>query len=105
MERERRHVAAGDTYIDPAVAAKVTAVFVGNAPLRGEVVGAILSEREDAVIRLVAQGYTNREIAERLDLSVKTAETYRARAMEKLGFSSRTDLVRHAAVRGWLGDN
>ena len=100
-----RHVAAGATYLDPAVASKVTAAFVGKPPLRGEATGMALSEREEAVIRLVAQGFTNREIAQRLDLSVKTVETYRARAMEKLGLSTRADLVRHAAARGWLADS
>jgi len=100
-----RHVAAGATYVDPAIASKVTAAFVGTPSLRGEAAGMSLSEREEAVIRIVAQGYTNREIAERLDLSVKTVETYRARAMEKLGLASRADLVRFAAARDWLGDS
>jgi len=100
-----RSVAEGNTYLDPAVAARAATVFISKTPLRGEVAGAALSERENAVIRLVALGYTNREIAERIDLSVKTAETYRARAMEKLGFSTRADLVRHAAVLGWFGEN
>jgi DNA-binding NarL/FixJ family response regulator len=54
------------------------------------------------VIREVARGYTNREIADRLGLSVKTVETYRARAMEKLGLANRAALVRYALARGWL---
>jgi two-component system response regulator NreC len=102
--RAIRHIAAGETYLDPAVAGRVTSIFAGKSVLRGDVLGTPLSEREEAVIRLVARGHTNREVAERLELSVKTAETYRARAMEKLGFSTRTDLVRHASVRGWLID-
>jgi DNA-binding NarL/FixJ family response regulator len=103
--RAIRHVAAGETYLDPAVAGRVTSIFVGKSMLRGEVVGTPLSEREESVIKLVARGHTNREVAERLELSVKTTETYRSRAMEKLGFSSRADLVRHASVRGWLDDD
>ena len=63
-----------------------------------------LSEREQQVIRRVAQGYTNREIAEQLHLSVKTVETYRARAMEKLGLKTRAQLVRYAARRGLLDE-
>ncbi len=63
-----------------------------------------LSEREQQVIRLVAMGYTNREIATRLYLSVKTVETYRARAMEKLGFHNRAQLVQYAARRGLLNE-
>ena len=61
-----------------------------------------LSEREQQVIRRVALGYTNREIAEQLHLSVKTVETYRARAMEKLGLKTRAQLVQYAARRGLL---
>lgn len=99
-----RHVAAGGTYLDPALASRLTAALVGRPSLRGENAGQPLSEREDAVIRLVARGYTNREVAEQLGLSIKTAESYRARAMEKLELASRAELVRHAAVQGWLAD-
>jgi DNA-binding NarL/FixJ family response regulator len=53
-------------------------------------------------VRLIAAGYTNKEIASRLALSVKTVETYKARSMEKLGLDSRADLVRYALQRGWL---
>jgi len=55
-----------------------------------------LSEREREVIRLVALGYTNQQIADRLFLSIKTVETYRSRAMEKLGLRNRAELVRYA---------
>ncbi len=99
-----RHVASGGTYLDPAVASRLTTAFVGRSALRGEAAGQPLSTREEAVIRLVALGHTNREVAERLDLSVKTAESYRARAMEKLNLTSRAALVRHAAACGWLSD-
>jgi DNA-binding NarL/FixJ family response regulator len=61
-----------------------------------------LSERETAVLRFIAQGYTNKEIANQLELSVKTVETYKARSMEKLGLRSRVDIVRTATDRGWL---
>ncbi|OWK39829.1 response regulator transcription factor [Fimbriiglobus ruber] len=54
--------------------------------------------------RRTAAGYSNKEIATRLELSVKTVETYRARAMEKLGLQSRSDLVRYAVQQGWLQD-
>ncbi|MET0261780.1 MAG: LuxR C-terminal-related transcriptional regulator, partial [Rariglobus sp.] len=55
-----------------------------------------------AVLRLIAQGYSNKEIAGQLDLSVKTIETYKARSMEKLRLRSRVDIVRHAHKQGWL---
>ena len=54
--------------------------------------------------RLTAAGHSNKEIAARLDLSVKTVETYQARALEKLGLESRADLVRYAVQQGWLQD-
>jgi two-component system response regulator NreC len=63
-----------------------------------------LSEREKDVLRLVALGDTNREIAERLFLSVRTVETYRARLMEKLNLKSRGELVRYALRRGLRHD-
>jgi DNA-binding NarL/FixJ family response regulator len=63
-----------------------------------------LSERESEVVRLVARGYSNKEIAGKLDVSVKTVETYRYRAVEKLGLRSRADLVRYAIERGWLDE-
>jgi DNA-binding CsgD family transcriptional regulator len=63
-----------------------------------------LSDREAEVARLTAAGHSNKEIAIRLELSVKTVETYRARGMEKLGLQSRADLVRYAVQQGWLKD-
>lgn len=62
----------------------------------------LLSEREREVLDLVAQGHTNQEVADRLGLSVKSVETYRARLMDKLGLQSRADLVRYALDCGIL---
>ena len=62
----------------------------------------LLSQREREVLRLVVLGYTNRQIADQLFLSVKTVETYRSRVMEKLGLKSRAALVRYALHRGLL---
>ena len=61
-----------------------------------------LSERELAVAKLIAQGYTQKEIASQLTLSTKTIETHKARLMEKLGLRSRAELVRFACKQGWL---
>ena len=61
-----------------------------------------LSQREREVLRLVAQGYTNQQVADRLFLSVKTVETYKARVMEKLSLNGRAELVRYALKRGLL---
>jgi len=54
------------------------------------------------VVQQIAHGYSNKEIAAQFTLSVKTVETYRARAMEKLGIDSRAGLVRYALEHGWL---
>lgn len=94
-----RVVAGGETYIDPAIASKLVGNLVGPA---GSGPAERLSEREADVVRLIAQGYSNKEIAVQLHLSIKTVETYKARAMQKLGLSSRVDLVRYATEQGWL---
>lgn len=62
-----------------------------------------LSERELEVVKLIALGYSNKQIAARMQVSVKTVETYKARAMEKLKFHNRVELVRYAVGRGWMG--
>jgi DNA-binding NarL/FixJ family response regulator len=100
LVRAIRVVAEGGMYLDPAVAAKVAGGFVKQAA-RDAAAGE-LSEREEEVARLTAAGHGNKEIASRLDLSVKTVETYRARALEKLGLKGRAELVRYAAQQGWL---
>jgi DNA-binding NarL/FixJ family response regulator len=97
-----RTVAEGGVYLDPAIAAKVVGSFVRHPAQGGLSVGADLSERETEVIRLVAAGHTNKEIASHLALSVKTVETYKIRSMDKLGLHSRADLVRYALQSGWL---
>jgi DNA-binding NarL/FixJ family response regulator len=96
-----RAVAAGGTYLDPALAASVVDRFVHQDEGPHEPIEE-LSEREAAVVRLIALGYSNKEIASRLNLSVKTIETYKSRSMEKLGIRSRVDIVQYAAKRGWL---
>jgi DNA-binding NarL/FixJ family response regulator len=102
--RAIRTVASGGVYLDPVLAAKVVDGFVRKPPGRGADAVAELSDREAEVVRLVAAGHSNKEIAGRLDLSVKTVETYKARSLEKLGLSGRADLVRYALQRGWLQD-
>ncbi len=96
-----RAVVRGEVFLDPAFDAALLERAVGD---RAGAAGppAALSEREGGVLRLIAQGYSNKEIAARLDLSVKTVETYKARAMEKLALSSRVDIVRYANAQGWL---
>ncbi len=97
-----RMVAAGGVYLDPAIAGKVVGSLLGKPMVVGDPAAAELSERETDVVRLIAQGYSNKEIANLLNLSVKTVETYKARAMEKIGLDSRVAIVRYALQRGWL---
>ena len=94
-------VATGGTYLDPAIAGKVVSGGQNASRAQGEN-GVELSERETDVLRLIANGHSNKEISARLAISVKTIETYKARAMEKLGFKTRVDVVRFAAGKGWL---
>ncbi|HEY1189242.1 MAG TPA: response regulator transcription factor [Gemmata sp.] len=97
-----RHAAAGNTYLDPAIAGHL--VSSAGAPL-AQHGGQELSEREEEVLKGIARGYSNKQIAARLKVSIKTVETYKARGMEKLGARSRVDLVRQASVRGWLAES
>jgi DNA-binding NarL/FixJ family response regulator len=96
-----REVGSDGVYLDPALGPALAQSVVGVSR-RAASPAAALSEREGAVLRLIAQGYSNKEIAGQLDVSVKTIETYKARAMEKLGLGSRVDIVRYAAEQGWL---
>ena len=98
-----RAVAAGGKYIDPKLAAKVLDNY-SERGARGEAKGN-LTDRESEVLRLIALGYSNKEIAARLSLSVKTIEVHKANAMRKLNITSRIDLVRYAIFQGWLQDH
>jgi two-component system, NarL family, response regulator NreC len=95
-------VAEGGTYLDSSIAGQL----VNRLSQRRTTTlpTAALSEREHEVMRYVAHGYSNKEIAAKLDVSVKTVETYRYRAGEKLGLTSRAELVRYAIGQGWLND-
>ena len=98
-------VHVGGLYIDPAIAGHMFAPgrkracrsLSGAAPAQ-------LTECEAEVLRLTARGQTNKETARGLDVSVKTVETFKARAAKKIGLKSRADIVRYAASQGWLAD-
>jgi DNA-binding NarL/FixJ family response regulator len=94
-----RAVADGGLYVDPGIASAFVQAVTQPKRAPDEV---DLSAREIEVARLLALGYTNKETAAQLDLSIKTVETYKARFMEKLGLKSRVDLIRLATERGWL---
>src|SRR4029077_7303648 len=87
-----RLAVAGGNYLHPRLGALMA---TGEEPAGGDTV--VLSDREREVVRLIANGYTNPEIAEKLNVAERTVKTYRARAIEKLGFSSRAEST--ASVR------
>jgi DNA-binding NarL/FixJ family response regulator len=97
-----RVAAKGGQYLDSTLTARVTAGFLAREGRRLGKPTAVVSERESEVLRLIASGYSNKEIAARLDLSVKTVEAHKANAMRKLGLSGRIDIVKYAILQGWL---
>jgi two-component system response regulator NreC len=97
-----RAAAAGGQYLDSALTARVTAAFLGKPGTRVTRPAAAVSGRESEVLQLIASGYSNKEIAARLSLSVKTVEAHKANAMRKLGLNGRIDIVKYATLQGWL---
>jgi two-component system response regulator NreC len=94
-----REVASGGRYVHPELGARLVAA---ESEERRRAEEDPLSQRESEVLRLLALGHTNQEIAKQLFISVRTAETHRAHIMQKLRLSSRAELVRYALERGLL---
>ncbi|MDX6603275.1 MAG: two-component system, NarL family, response regulator NreC [Solirubrobacterales bacterium] len=90
-----RSAAAGDTYLQPALGARLAAGEDGKS-------GGELSERERDVLRLIALGHTNAEVAEQLYISIRTVESHRAHIQQKLRLTSRAELVRYALEHGMV---
>ena len=95
-----RVVAAGGTYVEPALAGRIVDRALGRVGKGTD----SLSSREEDVLRAIAWGRSNKEIAGELGLSVKTVESYKATAQQKLQLRSRTEILRYALSRGWLGE-
>jgi len=89
-----RLAVAGGNYLHPRLGALMATGDEGFAD------SVVLSEREREVVRLIANGYTNPEIAEQLNVAERTVKTYRARAIEKLGFSSRAEITAYVRRTG-----
>jgi len=102
LVRAVRAVAAGGTYIDPSVAGALVGGYLDAEEAAAQPPHEALSDREREVLLRIARGFSNKEIAAALGLSVKTVETYKGRVAEKLGLRSRVDIVRYAAGQGWL---
>jgi two-component system, NarL family, response regulator NreC len=99
-----RAAASGRSYLDPALGARLAGgMRRGSAGLSPPNPG--VSEREKQVLRLVAHGHSNKEIANSLGISVKTVEVHKANAMKKMDFHGRIDVVRYAMLQGWLQDD
>ena len=96
-----REVAAGGRYVHPTLGARLAQAEVEAARRAAD---DPLSDREREVLRLLALGHTNQEIAKMLFISVRTAETHRAHIMQKLGLGTRAELVRYALVNGLLDE-
>ena len=99
-----RATAARGQYLDSALTARVTAGFLAKGGRKAQATGVNVSERESEVLRLIAAGYSNKEIAAQLELSVKTVEVHKANAARKLGLKGRIDIVKYALLQGWLSD-
>lgn len=100
-----RKISAGNAYLDPTLTEKVMGGYIRQSTALKNASKIHITERETEVVRLIAWGYSNKEIAARLQLSVKTVEAHKANAMRKLGISSRIDIVRYAILQGWMEDN
>lgn len=103
LVRAIRAIASGSVYVDSRLANKLISSLVDKKTPAGAAPAVVLTGREEQVLRAISEGYSIKEIAAMLDISVKTVETYKARSMEKLGLRNRVDIVRTARELGWLG--
>jgi DNA-binding NarL/FixJ family response regulator len=94
-----RAAASGDAYLDPSLQAR--SMRAGPVPMNGHR-SPMVSEREKQVLRMMAVGHSNKEIAQAMAITVKTVEVHKANAMRKLRLRGRIDVVRYAILHGWL---
>ncbi|MBI4286479.1 MAG: response regulator transcription factor [Chloroflexi bacterium] len=101
-----RAVYQGKSFVDPSIAEKVIKGYLEHTTevTTSEAEYERLSDREKQVLKLIAEGYTTRHIAETLDLSIKTVMTHRTNLMEKLGLHNRADLIKYAIRKGLVRD-
>jgi len=97
-----RAALSGGSFLSPPISRTVINNYVRRAEARGRGKDLnVLTRREREVLQLLAEGLTNREVAEHLSISVKTVETHRSKIMNKLGLKSKTELVKYALRKGW----
>jgi DNA-binding NarL/FixJ family response regulator len=99
-----RAVAAGGVYLDPAMTSRVADGLLTKTNAARDLTPPPISDRETDVLRLIAIGHSNKEVAAQLKISVKTVEVHKANAMRKLGLTGRVDLIRYGMLQGWLYD-
>lgn len=97
-----RVVAEGKIYLDPQMIDRIADGYVRSTMLKGEVRQRELTAREEEILKLIARGYSNKEISTQLKIAVKTVESHKANLMQKLELRSRTEIVRYAVRQGWL---
>jgi two-component system, NarL family, response regulator NreC len=102
--RAVRAVAAGGVYLDPAMTSRVADGLLARTSQDTAHARQAISDREAAVLRLIAIGHSNKEVASQLNISVKTVEVHKMNAMRKLGLTGRVDIVRYGVLQGWLYD-
>ena len=100
-----RAAAGGRQHIDSALTRHVAAPFLDSGSHKRQTGVPTVTERELSVLRLSAQGYSNKEIAQRLDVVVKTVEVHKANGMRKLRLTGRIELLQFAVLQGWLDDS
>lgn len=96
-------VSIGDAYLHPSATKRLMEEYLGGMKQDSSNTYNLLSDREKEVLTLIAKGYSNKEIAEQLVISVKTVETHKGNLMEKLQMKTRPELVEYAVKKGLLG--
>jgi two-component system, NarL family, response regulator NreC len=96
-------VAKGEAYLHPSATKRLMEEYIDSVKLGNQDTFNLLSDREKEVLTLIAKGYANKEIAEKLSISVKTVETHKGNLMEKLQMKTRPELVAFALKKGLLG--
>lgn len=100
-----RAAAGGGQHVDSTLTRHLAAPFLDANFRKRQTGGCSVTDRELTVLRLSAQGYSNKEIAQRLDVVVKTVEVHKANAMRKLHLNGRIELLQFAVLQGWLSDS
>jgi DNA-binding NarL/FixJ family response regulator len=102
--RAVRAVAAGGVFIDNALTVRLADGLFEKNPALPKLPETAVTERELEVLRLIAIGHSNKEVAAQLQISVKTVEVHKANGMRKLGLAGRVELIRYGVMKGWLYD-